>query len=69
MGGLEDFVELARELAGLASMTTDPVTARRLIEIVERLLAEAGLPPDEEGEPGGGDLPVGWFSEPVCDAP
>ena len=65
MSGAEDFVELARELASIASATTDPATARRLIEIVERLLAEAGLPP---GEQGGGDTPAGWLSEPVCEA-
>ncbi|HTI79815.1 MAG TPA: hypothetical protein VL614_05130 [Acetobacteraceae bacterium] len=65
MTGAEDFVELARELASIASATTDPAAARRLVEIVERLLSEAGLPP---GEQGGGETPTGWLSEPVCDA-
>jgi len=58
MSGPEDLIELARELARLASTTTDPVTARRLVEIVERLLTEAGLPPDEHG---GGEPPTGWL--------
>ncbi len=65
MSGEEDFVELARELASLASTTSDPVTARRLMDIVERLLGEAGLPPCEHG---GGDTPTGWLSEPMCES-
>ena len=60
MSGAEDFVDLARELASLASTTSDPATARQLMKIVERLLGEAGLPPCENG---GGDLPSGWLSE------
>ena len=40
-----DIVELARELAEIASRCTDPDTGRRLMEMIERLLREAGLPP------------------------
>jgi hypothetical protein len=39
-----DVVELARELAKIASATKDQETARRLMELVERLLNAAGLP-------------------------
>jgi hypothetical protein len=42
---------LADELAAIAKSTTDPETARRLTEVVKRLLEAAGLPP------GGGDTP------------
>ena len=42
-----DLEWLAREVAEIASTTTDPNTAQRLMELVERLLREAGLrPPD-----------------------
>ena len=40
-----DLVALARELATIASSTTDPTTALLLTRLVERLLALAGLPP------------------------
>lgn len=40
-----DIVKLARELAQIASTTVDPETGRLLMEVVERLLKEAGLPP------------------------
>jgi hypothetical protein len=38
-----DLERLAREVAEIASTTNDPDTARRLMELVERLLREAGL--------------------------
>ena len=41
-----DNVELARALAEIARTTTDQNTARLLLELIERLLREAGLPPD-----------------------
>lgn len=40
-----DVVELARELARIASTTSDPETGRLLLELVDRLLRQAGLPP------------------------
>lgn len=40
-----DIVELAREIAKIASKTDDAETGRLLMELVERLLKEAGLPP------------------------
>jgi hypothetical protein len=55
--------ELAREIATIASATTDAETGRLLTELVGRLLEAAGLPPaDEEG---GGELPSHWNSAPV----
>ena len=54
-----DCAELAEELAEIARTTTDAQTGERLMKVVERLLAEAGLP-------GGGDSPSRWLSEPVC---
>jgi hypothetical protein len=38
-----DLENLAREIAEIAATTNDPDTARRLMELVERLLREAGL--------------------------
>ena len=38
-------VELAHELAKIASATRDPETGRQLTEVVERILRAAGLPP------------------------
>lgn len=43
-----DVLELARELARLASTTSDQETGRRLMELVERLLRTAGLPPGDQ---------------------
>jgi hypothetical protein len=40
-----DLERLAREVAEIASTTNDPDTAQRLMELVERLLREAGLRP------------------------
>ncbi len=40
-----DVVELSRELAEIARRSTDPETGRLLMEVIERLLNEAGLPP------------------------
>jgi hypothetical protein len=45
MSDKADSVSLARELAHIASTTTDPETARQLMELVDRLLTQAGLPP------------------------
>jgi hypothetical protein len=45
MNDKNDVVELAREIAEIASLTTDPETGRLLMELVERLLRQAGLPP------------------------
>ena len=38
-----DLEKLAREVAEIAATTNDPDTAQRLMELVERLLREAGL--------------------------
>ncbi len=43
--------DLAREIATIASTTNDPETGRLLMELVDRLLREAGSPP------GSGRLP------------
>ena len=40
-----DVVELAHEIAQIASQTSDPETGRQLMEVVERILRAAGLPP------------------------
>ncbi|HTW71560.1 MAG TPA: hypothetical protein VME47_16855 [Acetobacteraceae bacterium] len=40
-----DLVELAHEIARIASTTTDPETARLLLELVGQLMQAAGLPP------------------------
>lgn len=59
-----DPVELADELASIARSTQDPVTGARLLQVVRRLLTQAGLPADDLG---GGGLPSPWVSEPVCE--
>lgn len=41
-----DVVELAHELAKIASETSDPEIGRQVMEVVERILRAAGLPPD-----------------------
>jgi hypothetical protein len=42
-----DLEELARVIAEIASTTNDPDTAQRLMELVRRLITEAGVrPPD-----------------------
>jgi hypothetical protein len=46
MNDKTDLVELARALAEIAKTTTDQKTGRLLLELIERLLREAGLPPD-----------------------
>jgi hypothetical protein len=38
-----DLEKLAHEVAEIAATTNDPDTAQRLMELVERLLREAGL--------------------------
>jgi hypothetical protein len=60
-------IELARELAAIAGTTTDPETARLLLEIVNRLLSGSGLPSADD-EDGGGDLPGGWVPNPQYEA-
>lgn len=60
-----NIIELADELAEIARATTDAAAGARLMKLVDRLLARAGLPPDDET--GGGDMPTGWLSEPVCE--
>jgi hypothetical protein len=40
-----DIVKLARELAKIASSTSDPDTGRQLMEVVEMLMRAVGLPP------------------------
>lgn len=45
-----DPIELARKIAGIASKTRDPDTGLELIELVDRLLTEAGLPPHGAGQ-------------------
>ena len=39
-----DIVELAHDLAAIASGTTDPEMGHQLMEVVERILRAAGLP-------------------------
>ena len=39
-----DPVEIANTIAEIASKTQEPETARRLMELVNRLLTAAGLP-------------------------
>ena len=45
MADTSDPVELAVEIAKIASKTTDPDTALQLGDLMDRLLTEAGLPP------------------------
>jgi len=45
MSNLIDLVTLMRELAEIASTTTDPETASRLSVLIEKLMHAAGLPP------------------------
>ncbi len=56
-----NILPVADEIAEIARTTRDPETARLLMELVHRLLEEAGLPKDDE--PGGGELPNGWISD------
>src|SRR5690348_17373953 len=46
-----DPIAIADALAEIASRTKEPETARQLMELVERLLSGAGLPPED---PAGG---------------
>ena len=39
-----DPVELARKIADIASRTTDPSTARQLVDLTDWLLTDVGLP-------------------------
>jgi len=54
-----DLMEVARELGEIAAASSDPETGRRLVNLVNRLLTAAGLPPDEEAS-GGCDEPCDW---------
>lgn len=40
-----DVVELAHDLAKIASATSEPAIGRQLMEVVNRILKAAGLPP------------------------
>ena len=44
MTELYDVIELAERLASIASRTNEPEIGRELMQIVDRLLTEAGLP-------------------------
>ena len=57
-----DLVDLAGEITEIATATTDAETARRLLELVDRLLTAAGFP-------GGGDLPPGPLHGAQVDLP
>jgi hypothetical protein len=46
-----DIVELAREIARIASKTSDPETGLLLIELVERLLRTVGMSPGSDQGP------------------
>jgi hypothetical protein len=48
-----DLIELAFAMAKIASESREPDIAMALLELVDRLLTEAGLPP----APTGGDPP------------
>jgi hypothetical protein len=65
MNDRTNVVELAEELAEIAMTTTDAATGVRLMKVVERLLAEAGLPPHDDA--GRGMPPSRRLSEPVCE--
>jgi hypothetical protein len=39
-----DLVQLACEIAAIASATADPETGRQLVKLVDRLLTASGLP-------------------------
>ena len=54
-----ELVELARELAAIASTTTDPETGRQLMDVVARLLSDAGLPQLDDDS--GGNRPPGRY--------
>ena len=51
-----DLLELADELAEIARTTTDAATGERLMQVVERLLSDSGLPSDDSS---GGGMPPG----------
>jgi hypothetical protein len=48
MSNDQDLMELAQELARIASRTDDAETGRQLMLMVHRLLTKAGLPTAEE---------------------
>jgi hypothetical protein len=59
-------MRLADEMTEIARATTDAQTARRLMQLVVRLLEQAGLPSgDDEG---GGEPPSSWVSD-LADCP
>jgi hypothetical protein len=43
-----DFEDLARDMAAVASATTDPVMGPLLLELADRLLTQLGLPTSPE---------------------
>ena len=45
-----DPVEIADTLAEIASTTEDPKAAQQLLVLVDRLVTQAGLPPESKGE-------------------
>jgi hypothetical protein len=57
---MDDITDLVDELAEIARTTTDPETGKRLMELIERLLRDAGLPPENGG---GGRPPSDWVME------
>ena len=44
MTKLDDVVDLAQVIAGIASRSNEPEIARDLMQLVDRLLTDAGLP-------------------------
>ena len=48
MANVPNLAELVRTLAEIASQTTDPHTAQRLIALVHQLMTDAGVPEGSE---------------------
>ena len=48
MTKIRNLAELVRVLAEIASQTTDADTAQRLMELVHKLMTDAGVPPSSE---------------------
>jgi hypothetical protein len=61
MAGKPDLEGMAHRLALIASATSDADTSCRLLELVEELLEQAGLPPDEVV----GDVAAGFWAAEV----
>jgi hypothetical protein len=60
-----DIQDLVDEITEIARTTTDPETARKLMELAHRLLTAAGLPPEDEAGGGGETPPTDRLMEPV----